>query len=363
MKKLSPGYISEIDSVDKDTWFEIFKKFDDANIYQTWSYDAIRCGRNNISHLVLKKDGDIVAAAQTRIAKVPIVKAGIAYVRWGPLWKLSGIKANTDIFRQAIRALRNEYVCRRGLVLRLYPVLFKDECEKFFPILQQEGFSWLEKGKHERTLIIDLSRSLNDLRKGLHQKWRYNLKRAEKKQMEIIEENDEELFKKFIEIYREMLKRKKFIEPNNINEFRLIQKDLPKDYKMKIMLCRFEGKICAGAIFSAIGNKGIYLFGATNSIGMKTNGAYLLHWKFIEWLKQNNFTYYDLHGINPETNPGTYRFKDQLCGKNGKDVYFLGQFETWKNPLSFIFIQYAQILLAYYKKTKEIIYNLRQTKR
>ena len=61
--------------------------------------------RNNISHLVLKKDGDIVVAAQARIAKVPIVKVGIAYVRWGPLWKSSGIEANTDIYFSRLSGL------------------------------------------------------------------------------------------------------------------------------------------------------------------------------------------------------------------------------------------------------------------
>ena len=355
MNDLAKGYSVEVDNINKDSWNDIIQKFDDANIYQTCSYDEIRCGRRNISHLILKKNDTVLAAAQARIVRVPIINAGIAYVRWGPLWKLRGIEADTKLFCQAIRALRNEYVCKRGLVLRFYPVIFKDEYEKFFPLLQQEGFSWLEKGKHERTLIINLTPSLDDLRKGLHQKWRYNLKRAENNNLEIIEGHDDELFKKFMDIYKVLLERKKFIEPNDINEFRLIQKDLPEIYKMKIMLCYFEGKVCAGAIFSAIGNKGIYLFGATNNTGMKTNGAYLIHWKFIEWLKENHFTYYDLHGINPETNPGTYRFKEQLSGKNGKDVYFLGQFETSEAFLSTFAIKCSDQLLSNFRKIKTTV--------
>ena len=117
MKKLSPGYSSEVDSVDKDTWLEILKGFCDTNIYQTWSYDAIRCGGNNISHLILKKNGDVVAAAQVRIVKIPFINLGIAYISWGPLWKLQGEENAIEVFSQSIRALRNEYSCRRGLVL------------------------------------------------------------------------------------------------------------------------------------------------------------------------------------------------------------------------------------------------------
>ena len=363
MRKLSPGYSSEVDSVDKDTWFEILKGFCDTNIYQTWSYDAIRCGRNNISHLVLKKNENIVAAAQAKIVKIPFTNIGIAYIRWGPLWKLHHRDNDTEVFSQSIRALRNEYACRRGLVLRIYPILFDDNSDLFLSYLETEGFSRNKTIKKERTLIIDLDQPLETLRKGLKQKWRNCLNRAEKNELEIIEGHDDKLFEKFITIYRQMLGRKIFIEPNDINEFRLIQRDLPEAFKMKIYLCRFNNEVCVGAIFGAIGNTGIYLFGATNNTGMKSNGSYLLQWKFIEWLKENHFSWYDLNGINPETNPGSYRFKNGLCGKNGKDIYFLGQYETWKNPLSFIFIQCAQILLSYYRKTRATIHDLSQTKR
>jgi lipid II:glycine glycyltransferase (peptidoglycan interpeptide bridge formation enzyme) len=211
MRKLSPGYSSEVDSVDKDTWFEILKGFCDTNIYQTWSYDAIRCGRNNISHLVLKKDGDIVAAAQVRIVKIPFITIGIAYIRWGPLWKLHGKENGIEIFLQSIRALRNEYACRRGLVLRIYPVLFDDNSDLFLSCLETEGFTRNKTIKKERTLIIVLYQPLETLRKGLKQKWRNCLNRAEKNEIEIIEGHDDKLFEKFITIYKQMLGRKIFI--------------------------------------------------------------------------------------------------------------------------------------------------------
>src|SRR5436189_1342 len=83
---------------------------------------------------------------------------------------------------------------------------------------------------------------------------------------------------------------------------------------MKIMLCKSGDEHCAGLVCSAIGKTAIYLFGATSNAGMKSRGSYLLHWKLIEWLKQNRFSVYDLHGINPVRNPGTYKFKNDLAG-------------------------------------------------
>ena len=359
MLELAKEYSVEVDSFNEESWYKMINYFSDANIYQTWSYDEIRFGRKKISHLILKKDGKIVAAAQVRIVKIPIIHVGIAYVYWGPLWKVKNTETNIDIFIQAIRALRNEYARRRGLLLRIHPVLFNDEADIFLPLLKQEGFRFIDKETPSRTLIIDLSHSLDELRKGFDAKWRGHLSRAERNPLEIIEGTDDTLFEMFISIYNELLKRKNFVVPNNIYEFRAIQKCLPEKYKMKIILCRYEGKLCAGAIMATIGHTAIYLFSATNDIGMKSNGSYLIQWKFIEWLKTNQFNFYNLHGINPVINPGTYTFKSGISGKhNGKDVYFLGKCEVCENKLSALAIKYGDSLLSNYKKRKAAIYNL-----
>jgi len=101
-----------------------------------------------------------------------------------------------------------------------------------------------------------------------------------------------------------------------------------------------------------MGDTGLYLFGATNDVGMNSNGSYLIQWKYLEWLKQNNLAFYDLNGINPETNPGTYKFKEGLCGKNGKDVFFLGQWETCIKPFSRLVVHCGEKLAAKVKQSR-----------
>jgi lipid II:glycine glycyltransferase (peptidoglycan interpeptide bridge formation enzyme) len=349
IRELTSGYSVEVDTVAKETWHRILEKFTDANIYQTWSYEAVNSGERNLSHLLLKREGEVVAAAQARIANIPFTKIGVAYIRWGPLWRTQATNS-MEVFLQAVRALRNEYTCRRGLVLRILPVLFNDDADTFLSALKHEGFTWLERARKERTLIIDISPSLDDLRKGLEQKWRNCLNRAEKNSLEVIEAYDDQLFEMFIEIYKNMINRKNFAGTSNIHQFRLIQKDLPDNLRMKILICRSEGELCAGAICSAIGKTGVYLFGATSDVGMKSKGSYILQWKIIEWLREKKCLYYDLHGINPITNPGTYNFKTGLCGKNGKDVLFLGQFDAYQNIISFFAIKCFDLVRAKYRK-------------
>ena len=71
MRVLAPDYSSEVDTIDEMAWCQILDQFDDANIYQTWSYDEVRYGRDKISHLLLQKNGEIVAIAQARIVTIP----------------------------------------------------------------------------------------------------------------------------------------------------------------------------------------------------------------------------------------------------------------------------------------------------
>lgn len=353
-RPLLPGYSAEVDSITREAWYDTLCDFHDSNIYQTWDYDSVRRRGGGLSHLLLRKDDKVVAIAQSRIVRLPFVNAGIAYVRWGPLWHSKTAKDVTpDIFGQALRALRNEYVCRRGLLLRVLPIAFQQEDLPLLETLIAEKFSIINNDKRQTTLLLDLRSGLEDLRKGLDQKWRNCLNRAQKNNLTVIEGDDDRLFGDFIDIYKEMHDRKGFVESSDVNEFRRIQQCLPKEYKLRIFLCYQDDIPCAGVICSAIGKTGIYMFGATSNVGMKTNGSYLLQWKVVEWLKNRGCTVYDLHGIDKVKNPGTYHFKAGLCAKNGKEVQFLGQFEEANRIASRLVVKCGEY-------SREILGNLRR---
>jgi lipid II:glycine glycyltransferase (peptidoglycan interpeptide bridge formation enzyme) len=261
-----------------------------------------------------------------------------------------------------LRALRNEYACKRGLVLRSFPLAFDQDPPEFAAILAEEGFFSLANQAPSRTILMDLNPSLPELREGMDARWRRNLKLAERSSLEIVEGTQEELIAQFIVIYQEMVARKQFAEPNNIHEFKLIQSQLPEKQKMRILLGRGEEGLCCGLICSAIGNTAVYLFGATSDVGLKKRGSYLLQWKLLENLKQSGITVYNLHGINPQTNPGTYTFKSDLAGKHGKDVFLLGRFDAHASSLSSFSVECGEKLRAAYRSLKGHARNARGLK-
>lgn len=350
-RQLAKGYSFVADTLNEHQWSLLLRKFDDANIYQTWPYAAVVNGARNMSHVVVMEDGQIVAAAQARIVKAPLLNVGIAYVRWGPLWHVSSEPSNPERLRQAIRALRNEYVCNRGLVLKVFPVVFEEDAAAA-AVLADEGFEFCVDEPRGRTILMDITSTTAELHAEMKAHWKRELKIAEKNGLEVIEGSDDTLFRSFIEIYKEMVYRKKFAEPNDIEEFREVQRRLPEESKMKVMLCKSGGQLCSGLICSAMGNTAVYLFGATSDAGMKSRGSYFLHWKLLEQLKNENITIYNLNGINPERNPGTYKFKSDLAGSNGKDVHFLGRFISVPGSVSESLINGAERIRALYTNVK-----------
>src|SRR5215469_9034607 len=103
------GYAAEDQEMSEGAWTRVVEGFEDASLMQTWPYGARRWGAENLSHLVLRKDGEVAAAAQVVIRKIPFLGPGIAYVKWGPLCHPRGQERDQQTFRMMIRALREAF--------------------------------------------------------------------------------------------------------------------------------------------------------------------------------------------------------------------------------------------------------------
>jgi hypothetical protein len=325
----SSSYAVEVDRVDRDGWYELLQQFDDASIYQTWSYGTARWGTKNLSHLVLKRDGEVCAIAQAAMVAIPFLKRGAAYIPWGPAWRRGGKAPEHQDKEQMIRALSEEYAHRRRLLLRVTPMESAGEDDGVKEGFERNGFRCTEK--RYRTLLIDLRDPMNDVLKKASRRWRRSLKAAEAHGLEIISGTDDELFQAFMTLYGEMVERKHFNPAIDIEDFRVMQQDLPESLKMKIMLCKFKGRVVAALIASRIGRRGIGLLGATGTAGLKLGSFYLLNWRMMGWMQSQGALFYDFGGYSPDENPGTASFKE---GLPGFDVTNLGQFEICRSPIS-----------------------------
>src|SRR5579859_5310799 len=113
--------VSEFDMLTEQEWNHLLPSFADATYYQTWAYAEARCGERNVARMALRQDDRVIALAQARIYKPPILSCGVAYVHWGPVWRKSGEPADPAVLEAALAALRTEFVQRRQFVLRVLP--------------------------------------------------------------------------------------------------------------------------------------------------------------------------------------------------------------------------------------------------
>jgi len=240
----------------------------------------------------------------------------MAYLRWGPLFERRGRPLDPEVAVNIARALEQEYVGNRKLFLRILPNAFVGSPHAAVIQSAFRGFTLepLDADNTYRTFVLDLAPSFDELRKKLDAKWRNHLKRAEKNGLNVVAGTGSDEYRIFCQIYNQMRKRKAFETTVDVGEFGRIQEDLPESQRMRILICRDKGAPVAALVTSAMGDSAIYLLGATNEEGLKLQGAYLLQWTMIKWLKENGIRWYDLGGIDPERNPGVYSFKRGFSG-------------------------------------------------
>jgi len=221
-------YSVNIDNMNQKQWSAVLENFADASIYQTWEYGAVRWGEKNLSHMVVKKGGEIISAAQLRIVTIPFLGMGMAYIFYGPMWKVNGTSENIANFQLGLRALIDEYALKRGLFLRLRPWGFCEEDNEMKSSLISNGFKTTRGIYREirRTIMVDLRPSAEEMRKGLKKKWRQTLQRAERENLEILESYNGDFFPYFLALFFETLKVKKFKPGSDVNEFARIQERL-----------------------------------------------------------------------------------------------------------------------------------------
>ncbi|MCG7851176.1 MAG: peptidoglycan bridge formation glycyltransferase FemA/FemB family protein [Methanosarcinaceae archaeon] len=334
----------EVDTANEHSWNEIIEKFIDVNIYQTWAWGAVKSGKGHTSHILLRRDTQIVAVAQTRIFKIPNLNAGIAYVRWGPLWRRPNIENDIEDLYQIITAMRREYVDRRGLFLRIIPYELDSEQSNLRELYEKAGLRG--RKNTERTLYISLREPLETIKGNISRNWRKKLHKAEKNNLNVVYGTSNDLFDIVDQLCQELHSRKTWLTTIPVGEYRNMQRILPDNQKLAIFVCQSEKKPIAILVGSALGDIGMELIAATGNAGLELRGSYLLRWKMIEYLKENDCNFYNLNGINLKRNPGGYQFKSGLCGKNGLAVEYLGIYEACTNPLSYIIAKIGDIAIA-----------------
>lgn len=315
-------------------WNLQIQKFQDAVIQNTPAYSHSRWPRAKLEHVTVSIEDELIAAAQVMVLAPPLLPGGLAIVQYGPLWQLDSRSAeHLTNYRLAVAALKKEYVVKRKMMLRIRPQADALNQEAITAVLNSEGLLNNNQFNADR-FLVDLSSTTDEVRAGFGSKWRYNLKKSEKNDLEFKLISEDNAVSSFMTLYEEMYSRKKFHDDSSINELPQFYTELPLPLKPLVFECTHNGNPVSAAVISIIGDTAIYLFGASTDSALSLRAGYFLHWGIIQWLHENraNTHWYDLGG--GANNAGLVQFKSGMVGKNGEHIQMPGEYECAEHPIN-----------------------------
>ncbi|MBN1325626.1 peptidoglycan bridge formation glycyltransferase FemA/FemB family protein [Candidatus Falkowbacteria bacterium] len=183
------------------------------------------------------------------------------------------------------------------------------------------GFKKVKNTQPNKTLLLDLTKSEEQLLDEMHQKWRYNIRLAAKKGVTLQICREEE-FLKFYDLLVDTFRRKekKLFNCTYYNK-------LYQDHLAKIYFAQYESKILCANMIVFFGDTATYLYGGSAPDDKNLMAPHFLQWELIKIAKNKGYKYYDFWGIDEAKWPGVTRFKK---GFGGFEIEYAG---SWDLPV------------------------------
>lgn len=323
----------EVRSIPPGAWRECALMFRDLNYQQFSPYAELLAARRGASAerfgVFAPGDPEPIGVALARVRRVPMLPFGLAMIAAGPATRRDE-NDGLDRFASCVKALRDELVFRRGLVVHITAPVgdarWNEGCSRAFERL---GMRRAEVGRAYRTMLIDVRRSLEDIEASLSHYWRRNLRRSRRANMHVDFERTTDAFGPVMALHDRMLQRKNFAVSLDVSFYAKLQGALDDRERLTVAQCRDDdGEVLSAIVLSEAGDTPVGLVGATSDRGAKIYASYSVFWAIIERLHQSGARWFDLGGIDPEENPGVYKFK---CGMRGVDVTGAGPYLSAPN--------------------------------
>ena len=294
-------------------------RYDDVVSEQTSRFVESRWGAARTERVVVERAGEEVAVAAMVVIAIPGTGRGLAIAKWGPLWRKKGQAIDVTRLRGALRALANEYVDQRGLFLSVQPHADPEFADATVEALKGLGFSEGSSLPYPDRYLVDVSVTPEELKSSLDQKWRYNLNKSLKNDLEVKIVDADAGYDEFMQLYGQMLDRKQFQDSSAIGTLTdLVNADVP-ELKPVFVMVYADGRPTAGAVLGVAGDRAVYLYGATDERALRLKAGYAMHGWIANWLcDQPGVRWYDLGGTDGDR--GLHQFKKGFCGKLGRIV-------------------------------------------
>lgn len=324
-----------------ERWNAFVASRGDGHLLQLSQWGALKCRFGwQAERIALVQHGEIIAGAQLLVHRLPWGQK-MVYVPKGPLVNWHQPKHVKPLL-DALAAAGQRW---GAAFIKLEPDLLDSEYLEM--LLTSYGLCRGHPVQPRSTIHVPLQDGAEAVLAGMKQKWRYNVRLANRKGISIRQGNAEDV-PAFNRLVVETGQRDGFgvHEPAYYEAaFRLFAPDGIACW----LLAEYQEQLLAAIVVFALGDKSWYLWGASSDQERQRMPNHRLQWAGMEWAMTQGCKSYDLWGVPDEVGQdpeqwgenyaerhdglwGVYRFKQ---GFGGHIVRYVGGWDIVLSPLGY----------------------------
>jgi len=315
--------------VSKDRWEQFVVGHPEANFLQSWNYgDFYKNLGRKLYRLGFFRHGKLVGVAL--VIKESAKRGTYLTVTGGPIidWGDSQlIKYITNYLRRLCRDVK-------AIFVRIRPQLIENA--EYSQRMNQIGWKKAPVNlEAELTLLLDLTKSEDELLGEMKKSTRYEIRKSEKMEISTMMSMDLKEVKKFSE-YQEMLGEKQGFVPFSYDFLHEQFKAFLGDDQVTLVNAYKDGKLLASAYIIFYNGKAAYHYGITTPENKRLPGAYACQWQVIKEAKNRGMKTYNLWGGLMPKNKSDHRYRGVDLfkrGFGGKEIQYLPAHDlpvSWK---------------------------------
>ena len=345
--------IRELTESERQVWNE----FVGDNLYgdtlQSWEWGQVKSTDGGAWRPIrlgaFNGKGELIGGMSILARSFPVVGT-LYYAPRGPILTDWSPSSGGALLRDLIAAVRERGKRDGAMALKIDPAIPSSEPDKL-KLLTDLGFSrptgqdaqGFGGTQPKAVMIMQVDgRTDDELLMSFKPQCRRNVRIAEKKGVEVISECTREQLQPFFDLYKTTAERDGFTG-RPLSYFENLWDNLAENGLAKLFLTRYESQYLSGAMCFVIGDKAVYVYGASSNENRNVMPNYAMQWAMIRWARDLGCKTYDFRGVAPikpgeEATPeaehlqGLNRFKE---GFGAEFVEYVGEFDLPLNPAKY----------------------------
>jgi lipid II:glycine glycyltransferase (peptidoglycan interpeptide bridge formation enzyme) len=319
-----------------------------GDVLQCWEWGELK-SRTDWSplHLATMDQGRITAAALVLKRRLPRTGRCLFYCPRGPVVDYSSAQDVEGIFSEIRRCAREH----GAIALKIDPAL--ENSEPLYPRhLQAAGLrpprgdgASFGGGQPKAVMKVDISGDEDTILAGFHSKWRYNIRLAARKGVQVTTDGASQDMDAFYDVLQVTAKRDGF-RIRARSYFQDMWDHIVQPGMGKLLLARVGDVVVAGALLFALGHQCWYVYGASDNEHRNLMPNHLVQWEAMRWAREQGCTVYDMRGVSLEVDgepvdphiAGLNRFKR---GFGARYIEYVGDWDMVLSPLWYALFQRA----------------------